>query len=1161
MNSESFKSVLNVGFWNISGLQNKIDSTCPDVEHNSFQQFIQTFDVLCFIETWAYKLKQFSVDGFECYDVIRQKHAKAFRNSGGLAVFINKQLYSMFDISNINSESNNMLWIKFDIKPKFWNYGFNIICGFVYMSPEGSSVHAEENMFFVIEDELANLKNTYPNHKVLIGGDFNAYTNEDPDYIQFDSISHVLEDVDYIEDIIPPDRHNLDKKDTNSYGRALLELCKSSGLRILNGRFGKDATNGNFTCITENSASVIDYFISEPELFDNISDLEIHERLESIHMPVRLELHFAAISSISGHTNNLDQGISENKKYSRYYFNNEVQQEYVQKLSQQLEGMLLSFVNLIENDHVLAALEKLMQCITTAAECMKKSKNAVMTISSNCTSQPWFDNECECFRTETLKALRLFRATRSYETLSNYQASKKTYRSMISHKKDDYRNLQTIKLETACNDNSPKEFWNFLKSKQQISIVHISQYEWFNYFSKLFNPETDSDTEHVFNDDETTRLTNETLDASITTSEIRASIMDLKNEKSPGLDGIPAEFFKVACDKFLPYFEILFNNFYNDSFFPEDWSVSTISPIPKTGDKSKPNNYRGISLQPVVSKIFTNILNKRLIEWSNENDVIGEEQAGYRKSYSTVDNLFCLQTVVTKYLRNKGGRFYAAFVDFEKAFDRVDRNALWNKLQMLKVSSKMSKMLQSIYSSVKACVKTKTGLTPVFNCPVGVRQGCCISPILFSFFLNDLKDFVSTDSYGIDLDICKIFLLLFADDLVLLAETKIELQRLLNKLKSYCTTWNLKVNLNKTNVIVFRNGGYLRRYEKWFYGDTKLKVVTYYKYLGLVISSRLSWYMCQKTLAEQASKAVFSLKSNLNKFGYLSANLLLKIFDTKILPILTYAAEIWYSHESLDVEKIHHDFCKYILRIPKRSPNIFARGELGRHTIYMTRCLKLIKYWLRILRLEDNRYPKVCYKLQYKWINQNPRTDCWARQVKEVLEKYGFGYVWSHQGVDNERIFISILKQRLFDIEIQSWRCDVQEMDKLRTYEILKENLVCEFYLNEKIIAPYRHVMSKLRGGFLDLRVHTGRYENTPYEDRMCPVCNTAVENEFHLLFECSLYMTARQKYIPKYYFTHPSYDKFKELMLKQNPILLLNICKFLVFALKLRDTFLTTNV
>ena len=375
----------------------------------------------------------------------------------------------------------------------------------------------------------------------------------------------------------------------------------------------------------------------------------------------------------------------------------------------------------------------------------------------------------------------------------------------------------------------------------------------------------------------------------------------------------------------------MFNKLYNKSYFPNDWSISIIIPIPKQGDKNIPDNYRGISLQPVISKIYTTILNKRLSDWSNENNIIGEEQAGYRKSYSTSDNLFCLQTIVTKYLRNKGGRLYAVFVDFEKAFDRVDRNALWTKLKSLHVSSKMNKMLRSIYSSVRACVKTQTGLTSVFNCPTGVRQGCCISPILFSFFLNDLKDFVSVDSYGIDLDFCKIFLLLFADDLVMFAESKIELQRLLNKLHEYCSQWNLKVNIDKTNVIVFRNGGYLRKYEKWFYGNIQLKVVTYYKYLGLVISSRLAWYMCQKTLAEQAAKTLFGLKASLNKFGVLSANLLFKIFDTNILPILTYGAEIWFSHDSPDIEKVHHHFCKYVLRIPKRSPNIFARGELGRY--------------------------------------------------------------------------------------------------------------------------------------------------------------------------------------------------------------------------------------
>lgn len=722
MNS-NFQSVLNIGFWNISGLQNKLDGTCSAVDANSFINFIKTFDVFCFIETWAYKMKQFMIDGYECYDVIRKRHAKALRNSGGIVVFIKKQCYDMFNISNINSESNNLIWIKFDIKPQFWNLGFNFICGFVYMSPEGTSVHSEENMFYVIEHEMANLKNRNPNHRVFLGGDFNAYTNNDPDYIQFDSMSYVLDDVDYIEDIIPPDRHNLDTRDTNTYGRVLLDLCKSSCLRILNGHFGKDANVGNFTCITENSASVhvIDYFISESSIFDNISDFEIHDRLESIHMPIRLQLSFATSSNISDQTENVDQGTSDDRKYFRYNFRDDLQQEYIQTLSQELESMLANFVALTANDDLSEALAKLMECIMTAAECMKKSATKQINKTLRNISQPWFDNECACFRTKTLRALRLFRTTRSSESLSTYQTLKKTYRQITNRKKDEYKKEQTVKLEKACEDKNPKEFWRFLKSDTKSSSVNISQNEWFHYFSNLFNQENDTNTDHAF-DEEIIITTNETLDCPITESEIRASITDLKNDKSPGIDGIPAELFKVACDKFIPYFEILFNKFYDKAFFPEDWSVSTLSPIHKKGDKNIPDNYRGISLQPVISKIFTNILNKRLKEWSNENKIIGEEQAGFRKSYSTIDNLFCLQTIVTKYLRKKGGRFYAVFVDFEKAFDHVDRNALWNKLQSLNVSSKMNKMLRSIYSSIKSCLKTKTGLTSVFNCPIGVRQ-------------------------------------------------------------------------------------------------------------------------------------------------------------------------------------------------------------------------------------------------------------------------------------------------------------------------------------------------------------------------------------------------------------------------------------------------------
>ena len=158
----------------------------------------------------------------------------------------------------------------------------------------------------------------------------------------------------------------------------------------------------------------------------------------------------------------------------------------------------------------------------------------------------------------------------------------------------------------------------------------------------------------------------------------------------------------------------------------------------------------------------------------------------------------------------------------------------------------MIKMLKSMYASIQACVKTPSGLIGSFNCPAGVKQGCILSPLLFCLLLNDLQNFISSGSHGIDLDLCTIYMLLFADDLVLFADTKVELQRLINRLKLYCDKFKLKINLKKTNVIFFRNGGYLRQYETCFYDNIPLRVVTYYKYLGLVISSRLAWSACQK---------------------------------------------------------------------------------------------------------------------------------------------------------------------------------------------------------------------------------------------------------------------------------------------------------------------------
>ena len=101
----------------------------------------------------------------------------------------------------------------------------------------------------------------------------------------------------------------------------------------------------------------------------------------------------------------------------------------------------------------------------------------------------------------------------------------------------------------------------------------------------------------------------------------------------------------------------------------------------------------------------------------------------------------------------------------------------------------MVRMLKTIYEDVKTCIKSPMGLTDYLPCPLGVRQGCIILQIMFTLFLNDMKKFMSLDSYGVDIETIKLFVLLFADDLVIFAGTVIELQRMINRIREYCNIY------------------------------------------------------------------------------------------------------------------------------------------------------------------------------------------------------------------------------------------------------------------------------------------------------------------------------------------------------------------------------------
>ena len=181
-----------------------------------------------------------------------------------------------------------------------------------------------------------------------------------------------------------------------------------------------------------------------------------------------------------------------------------------------------------------------------------------------------------------------------------------------------------------------------------------------------------------------------------------------------------------------------------------------------------------------ISKIYSKLLNNRLQKYLEENDILAEEQNGFRASRSCIDHIFTLCTI----LRNRkvsGFDTFLSFIDYKKAFDSVDRDLLLYKLSQIGVDGRFYSAIKSLYQNPKSRVILNEFETDYFDCPIGVKQGDCLSPTLFALFINDLAEEIKSSGVGLELDSDTfINILLYADDIVLLAKNEEDVQFLLD---------------------------------------------------------------------------------------------------------------------------------------------------------------------------------------------------------------------------------------------------------------------------------------------------------------------------------------------------------------------------------------------
>lgn len=369
-----------------------------------------------------------------------------------------------------------------------------------------------------------------------------------------------------------------------------------------------------------------------------------------------------------------------------------------------------------------------------------------------------------------------------------------------------------------------------------------------------------------------------------TPGEIWNELRRLPNNSAPGLDQVSNRALKHSGKKVVTYLCEIFNACARMEYFPRPWKHALIVMLPKPGkNPTIPNNHRPISLLNSMGKILEKlILNRLKIHIMPK---IRPEQFGFRPQHSTTIQLSKVLGNITDSL-NKRHRTATVFLDFEKAFDKVWHDGLLFKLLSMNIPSQLTNIIRSFLNNRTFQVKVGGITSSVRKIQAGVPQGSCLSPHLFSVYINDIPT------------INKAKIALFADDTLFYSTSARSndaiknLQSQINVAIPWFKEWKISINPNKTKAIHFSNRS------PFNLANLKINNVAVnwskeVKYLGVTIDNKLHFTKHVREVTRKANGAKFALFPLLNPKSPLPLKTKLYIYKAYIRPIITYAGPSW----------------------------------------------------------------------------------------------------------------------------------------------------------------------------------------------------------------------------------------------------------------------------
>ena len=397
------------------------------------------------------------------------------------------------------------------------------------------------------------------------------------------------------------------------------------------------------------------------------------------------------------------------------------------------------------------------------------------------------------------------------------------------------------------------------------------------------------------------------LNRPFTLEEVETLLRSLHNGRSAAILGYTSELLRYAqlsADPDMPapphllapYLLVLFNAAFSSGQVLQSWKSSLVTPIFKKGDATDTANYRPIAVGEPISRLYASILARRLVDYTEEQQLRSPTQAGYRPDLGTTHQTFALQHVIDKH-RHAKAPLYLCFVDLRSAYDKVQWQLLWQLLGRLGVFGHMLGAIQSLYDGCLLSMKVSGASGDSHSPSIGLRQGCPLSATLFGIFIDGLHHHLQTTcpEAGVQLQSLRLADLVYADDVCLMASSPAHLQALIDALAAFFHTLHMEVNVSKTKVMIvsaappdpitFTCNGHI------------IEEVDSFRYLGLHFhaSGNISHTIQPLKAKAERSWAVVQRRHSQLQCGD-TVNLKLQLLQSILVPSVHYGCELWGMH-------------------------------------------------------------------------------------------------------------------------------------------------------------------------------------------------------------------------------------------------------------------------